>query len=119
MLKLWQEVKTWLFTFNKNLPLDRKCLLFGIHDQSSNSVPNYIILCVKYFIWRAKFQNKDLSLPTFQKFLKYKLDDLNNAYIYEEREDKFEPWLVIYDFLSSLECTSTSEATSPTRTADQ
>ena len=108
-----------MLSFNKNLPLDRKSLLFGIHDQSSNSVPNYIILCVKFFIWRAKFQNKDLSLSTFQKFLKCKLDDLKNANLYEEREDKFEQWIVIYDFLSSLECTGTSEAQSPTRTADQ
>ena len=47
-------------------------MLFGIHDQSSNSVQNFIILCVKYII----FQDKDLSINSFKTFLKNKLDDL-------------------------------------------
>ena len=102
VLKLWIEVKNWLRTINIDIPLDRKVLLFGCHDQLSNSVPNYILLCVKYFIWKSKFQSQELYLSAFQKYLKFKLDDLKNAYLYEQKEEKFDPFLIVYDCVSRL-----------------
>jgi hypothetical protein len=102
VLKLWIEVKNWLRTINIDIPLDRKVLLFGCHDQLSNSVPNYILLCVKYFIWKSKFQSQELYLSAFQKYLKFKLDDLKNAYLYEQKEENFDPFLIVYDCVSRL-----------------
>ena len=114
VLKLWQEVKAWLATLNTNIPLDRTKLLFGIHDQASNSVENYVILCVKHFIWKTKFYSKDLALPIFQSFLKSKLDDVKDAYLYAQKENKFNQWNNIYTCLSRLPCTATNEALLPT-----
>ena len=102
VIKLWIEVKNWLRTINIDIPLDRKVLLFGCHDQLSNSVPNYILLCVKYFIWKSKFQSQELYLSAFQKYLKFKLDDLKNAYLYEQKEEMFDPFLIVYDCVSRL-----------------
>ena len=85
-LKLWMDVKNWLGTLNIDIPLDRKVLLFGFHDQPSHSVPNFILLCVKYFIWKSNFQSQELFFVAFKKFLKFKLDDLKNAYLYDEKE---------------------------------
>ena len=60
-------------------------------------------MCVEYFIWKSKFKSQTLLLRPFQHFLFSKLDDLKNAYLYEEKDQKFEPWAVIYDHLSMLE----------------
>ena len=115
VLTLWQGVKGWLATFNINIPLDRNKMLFGIHEFSSDSIENYIILCTKYFIWKSKFQTKDLSLDSFQSFLKLKLNDMKNSFIFEEREDKFSKWILIHNCLLSKEvCTGTMEAPLPT-----
>ena len=102
-LNLWNDIKNWLRDQDIDIPLNRKTILFGIHEQSINSVPNYIILCVKYFIWKSKFKSQELFLRPFQQFLLSKLDDLKNAYLYEEKGQKFEPWTTIYDDLSIIE----------------
>ena len=93
VLSLWQEVRGLLSTFNENLQLNRTKLLFGDHEQPCNSVINFVILSVKYFIWKEKFQSKTLNLTGFQSFLKFKLDDLKNACLFEEKETKFDKWL--------------------------
>ena len=100
---IWIEVKNWLRTLSTDLPLNRKILLFGYQDQTSNSVVNYIILCVKYYIWKTKLQYQHLSFHTLQKFLKNKLEDLKNAFSYEDKQFKFEPFIVLYNSVSSLE----------------
>ena len=75
VLNMWQSIKTWLATLDIILPLDRAKLLFGIHNEQCNSTLNYIILCAKNCIWKAKFTTKDVSLENFQKYLYYKLTD--------------------------------------------
>ena len=88
---------------NINLPLDRKILLFGILEENSNSVLNYLILCVKYYIWKTKLQFQQLSFLALQRFFKNKLEDLRNAYLYEDKVYKFEPFTVVYNSVLSLE----------------
>ena len=98
-LNLWQTTINWLKTLNVNIPLDRKALLFGLNDQASTTVNNYLILYVKCFIWKSKFQTKQLTFIALKTFLKSKLDDLKMAYFYEDKESCFEPWLSIYECL--------------------
>ena len=100
---MWVEVRNWLRIININLPLDRKVLLFGYQEQNSNSLLNYIILCVKYYIWRTKLQVQQLSFTALQRFIKNKIDELKDAFLYEDKVCKFEPFLVLYNSLSSLE----------------
>ena len=91
------------------LPLDRKILLFGFQEEQSNSPMNYIILCVKYFIWKTKLQNCQLSFIALQRFIKNKVEDLKNAFLYEDKMYKFDPFLVVYNSLSSLEWIAVSQ----------
>ena len=98
-LNLWQATINWLKTLNVNIPLDRKALLFGLNDQASTTVNNYLILYVKYFIWKSKFQTKQLTFTALKTFLKNKVEDLKMAYFYEDKECYFEPWLLIYTSL--------------------
>ena len=94
-LQLWQQIRAWLQTFNKNIPLNRTVILFGIHDQPSTSVENFLILCGKYFIWKTKFQATAISFTSFKRFLKYKLEEFRNACSFEEKDASFDPCRVL------------------------
>ena len=112
VLQLWQQVRGWLGGFNIGLELNRTILLFGIHSENSQSIKNFIILTVKYYIWRSKFQNIALTLNGYQDFLKNKLDDHKNACFYQGKEIYFEPWIVIYNCLERI-CIGTRMAPLP------
>ena len=49
-------------------------------------------------------------------FLKYKLEDMKNAYLYEDKMHEFVKWLSIYDSVCSATCTDTRGAPLPTTT---
>ena len=117
VLKLWQEIRAWLAPLETNLPLDRTKLLFGIFDEPSNSILNYIILCAKHYILRSKFTSKNISLIMYQKYLYQKLNEIKNALIFMGEESKFEKWNDIYEFLSRLpECSDPTKAPMPALT---
>ena len=80
--KLWTDIKVWFSSLDIEIPVQRKTILFGLHDQDYTSVPNYVILSGKCFIWRSRTGVIDLSLTNFQRFLFFKLDDMRNSYIY-------------------------------------
>ena len=109
VLQLWQQVRGWLRTLQTELELNRTKLLFGVQNENSLSVRNFIILTVKYYIWKEKFQNKTLSLNNYQHYLKNKLEDHKNACFLIGEEKKFEPWLVIFNCLEQI-CTDTNGA---------
>ena len=102
VLNFWQNLNIWLATLDINIPLDRVKLLFGVLTEPSNSVVNFTILCSKSFIWRSKFSTKELSLASFQKYFLHKLTDLKHVNKMIGKENKFEVWNDIYDYLSRL-----------------
>ena len=102
VINMWLNIKTWLASLNTILPLQRSILLFGIHSEQYNSVLNYIILCAKSFIWKAKFSTKDLSFTEFQKYLYAKLLNLKNALLLMGKEYQFQRWINIYESLTGL-----------------
>ena len=110
---LWQDVKVWLATLNMTLPLNITKVLFGIHEEHSFSPLNYTILCVKYYIWRVKFQNKDLSLGSFQKYFFQKLNYQRNAFIYRGDIHGFEKMCIIYESLLRLPGCSAQATVAP------
>ena len=109
-----------LHTQNAVLPLDRAQLLFGVHNEKCNSTLNYVILCAKSFIWKAKFTTKDLSLINFQTYLFHKLTDIKNAYLFMGKEYRFDSWNNIYVLLSRLPgCDNNHEAIMPTQDQEE
>ena len=100
-LDLWTKIKQWLQTFQTNLPLDIKTMLFGdLGKPSETIINNYVILAAKHYIWRTKFQeNPVLNFNCFKNFLKFKLDDLKNAYDYEGKSFLFDQWMNIFTSL--------------------
>ena len=108
--QFWQDLVSWLGTLECLLTLDKKNALFGFHDKNIHAKENYIVLFSKYFIWKAKFTTKDLSLDLFKKYLFNKLNDLKNALSYAENDNQFSQWYIIYDSLSRLPSCSEQEA---------
>ena len=108
--QFWQGLTRWLGTLGVQIIFDRKIVLFGIHDKCINAKENFIILVSKYFIWKAKFTNKDLSLDLFKKYLFNKIDDLKNALTYADNDNQFNQWHDIYYYLSRLPSCSEQEA---------
>ena len=101
-LNLWIEIKNWLMGQNFDFPLNREVILFGFHDQPADSVTNFNILCGKYFIWKSRFKSQELHTRSYLQFLRGKLDDLKNAYLYEDETQKFEPFVPLYESLLNL-----------------
>ena len=101
IFNFWTQVKAWLATIPNeiNIPLDKKAILFGIPNQTSNPVPNFIIICGKYYIWKVKKQGNSLCINGFKAYLKYKLDEIKSTLMYEEKERDFVIWSVIFDYL--------------------
>ena len=76
-------------------------MLFGdLGKPSETIINNYVILAAKHYIWRTKFQeNPVLNFNCFKNFLKFKLDDLKNAYDYEGKSFLFDQWMNIFTSL--------------------
>lgn len=110
----WVEIKEWLSTFNLDFPVTISQILFGSQD----SKLNYIILCGKYFIWKARLTTKILSFSHFKKFLYSKLETKKHAYFYGEKQEKFAEWNDIYNNLLGLQC-PTALAPMPTQILNQ
>ena len=102
VLLLWNSVSAWLNTHNIEFLVDKKQMLFGCHNEQSNSVTNELLLIIKYFIWLSKFGGKNLNLILCQKFLFNKLEAKKDALAFSGKSVKFDHMLVIYDILSGL-----------------
>ena len=97
---LWVAIGNWLNSLNIQFVYDIRSILFGCHEQPVTSIQNYIILTAKYFVWISKHRNCNLNLIAYQNFLRLKLEDLKNVYIYEKKESNFNQWIDIYDSVS-------------------
>ena len=96
---LWQEVAAWLSSLDVSLSLNKKILIFGQPTQPSDSVSNYVILHVKYFIWISKQKEQIINVTAFKKYLYHKLFELKNVYLYQDRMLKFNQWNDIFNDL--------------------
>ena len=96
---LWTEVGDWFGSLAIDLPLSRTNVLFGIQNQLITSVPNYVILYVKYYIWITKQKQHHLSMVALKNFFRAKLNDLKNVYLYQDRVVMFDQWINVYENL--------------------
>ena len=97
----WQELRTWALGINSSLTLqmDIKIILFGFINQPFDSIPNFLILMGKHFIWKSKQRLSNPSFRAFKSFLKNKLIEIKSALELEKKVYLFDKWLVIFDYL--------------------
>jgi len=68
VVPLWLEILNILrLKTDPNLNLTNYEKMFGI---CNNSFITYITLCIKYFIYRCKFQDKKPTVPGLKSFIK-------------------------------------------------
>ena len=120
VLKLWRDIKAWLSSLNVDFLIETKTIIFGILNESSDSVRNELILYGKYYVWISKHaENCNLNLQLFQKFLFHKLECKKDALSYCGLGKKFDQWTNIFEFLLRLPiCLNNCEAPMPERTAE-
>lgn len=103
---LIQSIRQWLATIGFNLDISKLKILFGKLDERPTSINNFILLSVKYFIWKCRLSSSVLSLEIFKKYLFSKLKDLKEALEYCDKIVNFQQWNNIFDCLSrSVLCT--------------
>lgn len=101
------------YSFSKNQ------VIFGNLEENSDSVINFIILCLKNYIWKSKFTGYGLSLRNFQYLLLSKHESLRETLKYINDESLFDKWSNIFNHLIGLPtCSDQSQAPMPTEAAD-
>ena len=68
-----------------------------MHDETPNSINNYVILAAKQYIWTNKFKvpNRNLSVPAFINILKYKIEGQKQAALLLNKLNDYDGWNVI------------------------
>jgi len=102
VLDFWSELRALLDIFNLVLPTNIAQILFGSQDMSPKT--NYLLICGKYFIWKARLTDKVLTLTKFMKFLHSKLEAKRDTFICSETMHKISEWNDIYKYFSRLQC---------------
>ena len=67
--EFWKNLKIWLERkANINLQIDLKNILFS---SSAQVIVSYLITVAKYYIYKSKFNTKNISIKGFENFLKW------------------------------------------------
>ena len=99
--EFWKKLKIWLERkANINLQIDLKNILFS---SSAQVIVSYLITVAKYYIYKSKFNTKNISIKGFENFLKLKFS--NEMYIAKLNKtyDKFlGKWSSLYNYMITL-----------------
>ena len=114
------ELKEWVASLEISFSFTKKQVIFGNIDESPGSVINFILLCLKNYIWKAKFTGYGLSLRNFQYQLLSGLKRHKEALKYTNNESLFDQWSNIFNNLSGLPtCSDQNQASMPHEAPDQ
>ena len=92
----WQEIKLFLEAFEITSQITAKIAIFGYHKEPMTSITNFVILAAKGYIWKSKFEHAPLSILSFKKYLKCKLEDLKYSLEYIDKVEEFDQWINLY-----------------------
>ena len=96
VLELWEHIRHFLGTFQIDLDISPRNILFGNHKESMEDVINVVILVTKGYIWKTKFDESPLIFNSFKKYLKNKLEDLKSSLEYIDKIVLFDQWNNIF-----------------------
>lgn len=99
--EFWDRLKMWMnVNVNLNLILEDRNILFS--TQNNNELISYILLLAKYYIYKNKFVNKQLSIPAFLLYVKVKLtNERYIANIHNTFDGFLKKWHPIYNYFNS------------------
>ena len=86
----------------------REQFLFGYLDQTFNTPSNYLVLHLKKYIWRIKFQPPyNLSLVGFKNYFVNVLNDLKLFYELSNNSAEFYAWNGLLELLPAVHLADT------------
>jgi hypothetical protein len=97
---IWTTVKHWLNKcgFHNMVTFSHADILLGIEDQQV--IVNFIILIVKFAIYKCKLQNKIPNFAVVQAYIKYVMNIERYTAVTNNCEDKFlGKWSSVYHSL--------------------
>ena len=94
---LWTKLYDWFLKINIKSSVNKNDLLFGITEESYDSINNYIIMITKQYIWKNKFNDTPVNLVACKKFIKSKLGEVKDAFEYTGDSRKFDRWILVYE----------------------
>lgn len=103
VMEFWDSIDHWLLeTINYSLNINKQKALFGIlHNFTLNSPINYVLILTRYYIYKCKMTNKQLSIQVWKKEIKQffateKLIAIKNSY-YEKFLKTWNMWLILFE----------------------
>ena len=101
----WLNFEGWLLSkFNININLSRKNIIFSSAENNRDVIINHLITLGKYYIYKTKFYQQNLSLSAFHQIVKK--DFITEKYIAltNHKAERFNgKWSVVYNFFNDLE----------------
>lgn len=98
----WKNICNWLASeVNLQIDMSTRSFLFGVKvDRPQDTVVNFVLLFVKFYIYRQKlFHQGQLSLIHFQRELRSRLHLEKYITKLEQKPNHFIPWNKIYEAL--------------------
>ena len=76
------------------IPFERNAILFGIHNESPDSVNNLILLVAKHYIWANKFKepHTPLNINAFKNYLIQKIEERKKVAEFLNKFDDVDEW---------------------------
>ena len=99
--KFWGDLQTFLLQRTIFISVTRNSVIFGMHDEEPNAIPNFIILAAKQYIWTNKFKTprRNLSIAAFINILKHKIEDRIQIATLLNKLDDIDAWNDFYILL--------------------
>ena len=71
---LWRDTERWIKnTTGQNTTFTKNTIIFGMENDKDNTVPNWLILNIKYEIFKSKQQKRKPNILAIQNVIKKKL----------------------------------------------
>ena len=98
VLKLWKDIEQWIGDNGENIILDKNTILFGI-IKNRNIFINWLIVNIKYYIYRMKIQKHGLKKEVLFKIISKKLNIEKYRFYknchFKEFDEQWAPWQII------------------------
>ena len=97
---VWKTVELWTQTIGTHIIFDKNTVLFGT-TEFKDIFFNWLIINVKYYIYRMKIQNAKLSTEALKIILNDKLQIEKYIFykncLFKEFDETWGPWLTFFD----------------------
>ena len=101
--EFWESIESWLHeTIQFSLNINKQTALFGItYNVIANKSINYILILTRYYIYKCRINNKQLSLQVWRKEVKQFLNIEKYIAIKNSNYEKFarnwSKWLLLFE----------------------